>query len=63
MCTAYGGYGLGAVNVPMYEQQKESDWKYIVGDSGAKVLVCSTEDIYRKVQPARGGGLSPSISF
>jgi long-chain acyl-CoA synthetase len=48
--TAYGGYGLGAVNVPMYEQQKEADWRYIIQDSGATILVVNTEAIYDKVK-------------
>lgn len=49
LLTAYGGYGLGAVVVPMYEQQKESDWAYIIKDSQAKILVVSIEPIYDKV--------------
>ena len=52
--TAYAGYGLGAVNVPMYEQQKESDWRYILEDSGAKVLIASTQEIYDKVKGYAG---------
>lgn len=35
--TAYAGYGIEAINVPMYEQQKKADWQYIVEDSDAKV--------------------------
>jgi len=52
--TAYGGYGLGLVHVPMYEQQKEEDWKYIVEDSDTKVLIASTEEIYHKVKAFEG---------
>mmetsp|Transcript_10507 Transcript_10507/g.30097 ORF Transcript_10507/g.30097 Transcript_10507/m.30097 type:complete len:695 (-) Transcript_10507:841-2925(-) len=52
--SAYGGYGLGLVHVPMYEQQKEEDWRYIVEDSDAKVLVASTEEIYNKVKAFEG---------
>ena len=52
--TAYAGYGLGAVNVPMYEQQKPSDWEYILQDSGAKVLIASTTEIYDKVKGYAG---------
>ena len=52
--AAYGGYGLGAVNVPMYEQQKEADWEYILNDSGAKVLIVSTLEIYDKVKGYAG---------
>jgi long-chain acyl-CoA synthetase len=44
--SAYATYGLGAQFVPMYEAQLEKDWKYILKDSGAKVLLVSTDDIY-----------------
>ena len=40
--TAYATYGLGACLAPMYEKQHIDDWRYIVGDCGAKVLVVST---------------------
>src|SRR5437870_4472019 len=32
---AYATYGLGACYVPMYENQLDKEWKYIIGDSGA----------------------------
>lgn len=48
--AAYASYGLGAIIVPMYENQKESDWRYIVADSKAKVLIASTTAIYDKVR-------------
>ena len=47
--TAYASYGLQAMVVPMYEQQKQDDWKYIISDSKAKVVIVSTEAIYEKV--------------
>jgi len=47
--SAYGGYGVGATHVPMYEQQKESEWRYIIEDSGASILLVSTKEIYGKV--------------
>lgn len=46
---AYATYGLGAVLVPMYESQRESDWLFIVRDSGAKVLFASTLAIFSRV--------------
>jgi long-chain acyl-CoA synthetase len=46
---AYATYGLGAVLVPMYESQRESDWSFIVRDSGAKVLFASTLAIFSQV--------------
>jgi long-chain acyl-CoA synthetase len=46
---AYATYNLGAVLVPMYESQRESDWQFIVRDSGAKVLFASTLPIFTRV--------------
>jgi long-chain acyl-CoA synthetase len=53
--VAYASYGLGAALVPMYESQRDTDWKFIVRDSGAKVLFVSTPEIFAKVS-----GLSTS---
>ncbi|KAL3918141.1 MAG: hypothetical protein SGILL_004376 [Bacillariaceae sp.] len=33
----------------MYEQQRTQDWKYILNDSAASVLFCSTRDIFDRV--------------
>ncbi len=46
---AYATYRLGAALVPMYESQRESDWRFIVRDSGAKVLFVSSPEIFAKV--------------
>ncbi len=48
--AAYAVYGLGARLVPMYEHQLEKDWRYILGDSGAKLLLVSTRSIYDTVR-------------
>ncbi len=48
---AYATYGLGAQYVPMYEAQLAKDWKYILVDSGAKVLLCANAEIYAKCVP------------
>lgn len=45
---AYATYGLGAHYVPMYEAQHPDEWAYIVRDSGAKVLLVSTEAIHAR---------------
>jgi len=47
---AYATFGLGARWVPMYEAELTSVWKYIVADSGLKVLFCSKPQILEKVQ-------------
>lgn len=48
--AAYATYGLGAMFVPMYEHQLERDWRYIIEDSGAKILLVSTRSIYDTVK-------------
>jgi long-chain acyl-CoA synthetase len=47
---AYATYGLGANYVPMYEAQLPKDWKYILEDSEAKVVLAATEAIYEEMQ-------------
>lgn len=54
--AAYAAYGLGAQYCPMYEHQHESDWKYILEDADAKVLLVSTYAIYERVQGWAGEG-------
>ncbi len=46
--AAYATYGLGALFVPMYEKQNPEDWRYILNDSGAKVLLVSGPKIADK---------------
>ncbi len=52
--AAYATYGLGARLCPMYESQQEKDWRYILEDSGAKVLIASTYAIYETVRDWAG---------
>jgi len=49
--VAHAAWSLGAVLVPMYEQQQAKDWHYIIKDSGAKAVICSRESIYEQVKP------------
>ncbi|MGB0591348.1 MAG: AMP-dependent synthetase/ligase [Myxococcota bacterium] len=44
--AAYATYGLGAKYVPMYEAQLPKEWKYILNDCGAKVLLAANDLIY-----------------
>ncbi|MFC1641829.1 AMP-dependent synthetase/ligase [Myxococcota bacterium] len=39
--VAYATYGLGAAIVPMYEAQAPAEWRFILNDSGSKVVVAS----------------------
>ncbi len=48
--AAYATYGLGAMLVPMYEHQLPSDWKYIIEDSGSRLLITTTGAIYEQVK-------------
>eukprot|EP01039_Chlorochromonas_danica_P004035 gene4035-4413_t len=46
----YATLGRGGQVVPMYEAQKEKEWRYIIEDSGAKVVFAATEKIYESVK-------------
>ncbi len=48
--AAYATYGLGARFCPMYEHQLDEDRRYIVEDSGAKVVLVSTYAIYETIK-------------
>ncbi len=48
--AAYATYGRAAAYVPMYEQQPEKDWEYMVKDSETKVLFVATTAIYSKIK-------------
>jgi long-chain acyl-CoA synthetase len=48
--SAYATYSLGARYAPMYEVQQPKEWKYILNDCKAKVLIVSTQAIYNKTR-------------
>ncbi|MBI9084419.1 MAG: long-chain fatty acid--CoA ligase [Desulfobacterales bacterium] len=48
--AAYATYGLGARYIPMYEAELKRIMKYIIEDSGVKVLLVSRDDILDKVK-------------
>lgn len=48
--VAFAAYGLGARFVPMYEQELEKIWKYIITDSAVKVLFVSKPEIREKIK-------------
>jgi len=39
------------VLVPCYEQQRPADWRYIISDSGAKVVIAARQTIHSTVSP------------
>jgi long-chain acyl-CoA synthetase len=51
--AAYATYARGGAIVPMYEQQHEKEWKFILADSGAKIAVCATAAIAERLQSFR----------
>jgi len=48
--VAYATLGLGGSLVPMYESQTDKDWAFIVRDSGAKVLIVSSPEIWQQTK-------------
>jgi len=62
---AYATYGLGAQWVPMYEAQPPADWLYILKDSQAKLVFCSTPAIAEAVSALRESlpGLLHVVTF
>ncbi len=61
----YAVTGVGGQLVPMYEAQLESDWKYIIEDSDAKMCLVATDNIYDKVSTYVGkvGHLNSVLCF
>lgn len=51
---AYASYGLGAAWVPMYEEQKDREWEYILRDCGAKVVIVSNTLIRDRIVGIKG---------
>ncbi len=46
---AYATYGLSCHYVPMYESQTLEEWRYIIKDSGTRVLMVMDPDIFKNV--------------
>jgi long-chain acyl-CoA synthetase len=47
---SYATHGLGAAYVPMYENQLDKEWQYIIGDSGAKVVLVGSAVAERRIR-------------
>jgi len=47
---AHAAYTYGAVYVPMYESQLDAEWKYILGDSGSRLVFVSGDTIAKRVR-------------
>jgi long-subunit acyl-CoA synthetase (AMP-forming) len=67
--AAYACYRLGAVVVPLYEQQSSTDWDFIIGDCGAKMVCASTLSVRDRLKaipdlissPLQDGGASVGL--
>lgn len=61
----YGAMSLGAQWVPMYEAQLEKDWKFILNDCEADLLLVANEALQQRVQEYVGnvGKIRAVISF
>ncbi len=44
--ACYATYGLGAAYVPMYEAQLPKEWKFILDDCAAKVVIAANQRVY-----------------
>ncbi len=57
--------GLGAVNVPIYTTQAPEQVRYILEDSGARVLLVSGKKVFRHARPGLEGvaGLETIVFF
>ena len=51
--AAYAAYGLGAAVVPMYEAQRDDNWRYILDDSGAVAVFVADGAIAERVAAFR----------
>ncbi len=48
--ACYATYGLGAAYVPMYQDQLDKEWQFILGDCRAKVAIGATGAITEKLR-------------
>ena len=51
----FAALAAGAVTVPIYTSLLPDQIGYIIGDSGAKIVVCSDLDLWSKVEAVRSG--------
>jgi long-chain acyl-CoA synthetase len=51
--AAFATYGLGAIFVPMYPEQRPTDWEFILGDCGARVVFGATAPVVAALEAMR----------
>jgi long-chain acyl-CoA synthetase len=54
---SFAAFSYGAIYVPMYQAQSDSDYRYILKDSGAKLCFCANPKIGARVR-----ALSPELA-
>ncbi|MBP7498109.1 MAG: long-chain fatty acid--CoA ligase [Bacteroidales bacterium] len=54
-CVEMGILQAGAIHVPVYPTISESDYKFILEHSDAKILIFSDEEIYKKIKSVLDG--------
>jgi long-chain acyl-CoA synthetase len=52
--ACYATYGLGGSFVPMYQDQLEKEWQFILGDCRAKVVIGATDGTVEKLRRMQG---------
>src|SRR5262245_13429866 len=52
--ACYATYGLRAAFVPMYQEQLEKEWQFILGDCKAKVVIGANDAVTAKLRHMRG---------
>ncbi len=55
--ACFATHGLAGTFVPMYEEQLPRDWRFILSDSGAKVLIASSRSIVEQILEMQLPGL------
>jgi len=62
---SFATMSLGAQMIPMYEAQQEQDWKFIIEDSGATLVIAATESIHNiiKTYPGKIGKVKNTVSL
>ena len=51
--TAYAVYGLKATLVPMFEQQRQEEWRFILADCGARAVIGATAEMVMDLEAAK----------
>ncbi|HEU5058172.1 MAG TPA: long-chain fatty acid--CoA ligase [Kofleriaceae bacterium] len=51
--AAYAAYGVRAALVPMYEQQRPDEWRFILHDSGARAVIVGDQRIRGEIEALR----------